>query len=133
MAALLAGSAKGWSSGSLQGLLADKALRHDLLLAAYLTGNVLPQLQPGQSRLLFQHGEMLAAVANVLKWDPADTAAAGAAAGAGAHAAAHEPPAYIPPQDVLCCPGYTPTQDAPFCPGFVAVPRGCRLPPAQLS
>jgi hypothetical protein len=72
------------SSGSLRALLADKQVRHDLLLAAYQAGSVLQQLPAQHSRSLFEHAEVLAAVAAVLEWQRQQEAAAGDAQSAGA-------------------------------------------------
>jgi hypothetical protein len=77
-----AGSA-GVSSGSLRALLSDKQVRHDLLLAAYQAGGVLQQLPAQQSRCVFEHAEMLAAVAAVLEWQRQQEAAAGDAQSGG--------------------------------------------------
>jgi hypothetical protein len=74
----------GVSSGSLRALLADKQVRHDLLLTAYQAGGVLQQLPAQQSRRLFEHAEVLAAVAAVLDWQRQQEAAAGDTQSGGA-------------------------------------------------
>jgi hypothetical protein len=77
-----AGSA-GVSSGSLRALLSDKQVRHDLLVAAFQAGGVLQQLSAQQSRRVFEHAEVLAAVAAVLEWQRQQEAAAGDAQSGG--------------------------------------------------
>ncbi|KAF8069449.1 hypothetical protein HT031_001565 [Scenedesmus sp. PABB004] len=72
-----AGSAAA-SSGSLRALLQDKAVRHDLLLAAYQAGGVMGELPAGAVRAVLGDAEKLAAVAAVLDWQRASEAAAGA-------------------------------------------------------
>eukprot|EP00879_Flechtneria_rotunda_P024732 GHRR01026238.1.p1 GENE.GHRR01026238.1~~GHRR01026238.1.p1 ORF type:complete len:904 (+),score=333.81 GHRR01026238.1:136-2847(+) len=56
------------SAASLRGQLQDKQIRHDLMLAAFQSGQVLQQVSPQQCRAVLEHAEMLAAVMAVLDW-----------------------------------------------------------------